>query len=1549
MVPALAQAAWYDANWSNRQKITILPTLADAELTNFPYLVKITATNPVFSIAQADGDDILFTAADGTTKLNHEIETYNSATEELYIWVQVPTISSAVNTDIYMYYGNGSVASQQSVEATWDNDFVMVQHLHETSGTHIDSTSQNNDGSPQNGVVQTATGQIDGADAFDMLDDYVAVADSTSLRVVAMTLEAWVKIPAPLPSSGFHGIINHGNSANANWYQLSYDRTNNQFHYRWTIGSNHRTNFTATVTADTWYYVVGVLDPSTTTAYTYLNGGLDTTYPGASLPTATASPLDIGRALSTELFKGTIDEVRISKVARTPEWIAASFRNQNTPATYQNLSSEEELITCLVTTTADSGAGSLRECINFANSNPGTTIAFNIPGSGPHVIAPTFPLPPITNALTMDGTTEPDFTTNGNRPIVVVAGSNLGTVNGLVISATADGTTIRGLVIRDWGGDGIEIQSGSDDNIIVGNYIGRLNTSGTDSGGTTYNDGRGIYVLGSNNIIGGTTESDRNVISGNDDYGVRIEGASATNNQVIGNYIGTDATGTVDIGNTWAGVGIGGAASNTVGGTSVAERNLISGNNEAGVELWGAGSTGNKIIGNWIGLNQSGAATLGNSLSGVWLNSGATGNAIGGTASGEGNVIAGNGGDGVELRNDAGSGNAIFGNSIYANNETGIDLIDNGHTANDGTKTAGQPNLLMDHPVFTTAVLGGTTLSATGYVGNAPNDADFADARVEIFKSDIDPSGYGEGQTYLGYLTTDANGNFSGTIPVSGLAVGDRITGTATDLSGNTSEFGANEAVQTGPCPGWVVATTADSGVPGTLRECIIEANKYSGITLTVPAGTYTLAITGQGEDAAATGDLDITSNMTIDGAGAGNTIIEAGTNATNGIDRVFHLLADATLSDMTVRFGNLGTSTEGGGIYIDNAAVVNLIGLSVQNNTGKHGGGIYNKDGTLTVTQSTFSFNSAGNGHGGGLYHDGGTTATLTNVTFSGNSSTSDGGGIYGNDPLTLVNVTLTDNTADKGGGIRRNGGTASLKNTIIAGNTASTGPNCEGDITSAGYNLDSGNSCLLTGTGDQINTDPQLGPLQDNGGPTLTHALALLSPAVDAGTNSGAPATDQRGQPRPYDGDGDSIAVTDIGAYESQQTSDNVSGNVYEDVNGDADLFDKVAAAGVRVRLYADTNDDGVVDAGDTFIGEKLTDTVGHYSLPLDTATTGLKYLVAVDSKSVRPTGGFNVDFVQGDVWAEQTYGDNPSTATLDLGARIGGRTAGTSDSFNTASTTPSNNAYQHLARLDLSGGNVAGVDFAFSFGVISHAADRDDDATANRTAQGTLRQLIQNANAIAGAPTLSIPANTYSLAIAGIGEEAAHTGDLDVTDAVTLAGAGAPTTIINGNGIDRVFHLITNPATISGITIQFGNPGAGVDGGGIYVNKEASLQLADATVKSNAARDGAGIFVKDTTLTANRVTLSGNIASRDGGGIYHDSTIVTMTNTTVSGNSAEEGGGVYHNGETITWANVTLANNTATNKAGGVRRGGVQSTPATPLLPTTPPPATLTAMAP
>jgi len=100
----------------------------------------------------------------------------------------------------------------------------------------------------------------------------------------------------------------------------------------------------------------------------------------------------------------------------------------------------------------------------------------------------------------------------------------------------------------------------------------------------------------------------------------------------------------------------------------------------------------------------------------------------------------------------------------------------------------------MDFPVFTSAVLSGTTLTVAGYVGSAPNQATFANSRVEVFTSDNDAGGYGEGQTYLGFLTADANGNFSGTLDVTGkgLNAGDKISGTATDAGSNTSEFGSN-------------------------------------------------------------------------------------------------------------------------------------------------------------------------------------------------------------------------------------------------------------------------------------------------------------------------------------------------------------------------------------------------------------------------------------------------------------------------------------------------------------------------------------------------------------------------------------------------------------------------------------------------------------------------------------------------------------------------------------------------------------------------------------
>lgn len=199
-------------------------------------------------------------------------------------------------------------------------------------------------------------------------------------------------------------------------------------------------------------------------------------------------------------------------------------------------------------------------------------------------------------------------------------------------------------------------------------------------------------------------------------------------------------------------------------------------------------------------------------------------------------------------------------------------------------------------------------------------------------------------------------------------------------------------------------------------------------------------------------------------------------------------------------------------------------------------------------------------------------------------------------------------------------------------------------------------------------------------------------------------------------------------------------IAGTVYEDVNGDAGLGDALPATQVLVRLYADNNDDGTVDPADTYISRALTSASGSFEFMISQGLTGTRYLVAVDSKSVATASGvpgaaFNGGFGAANVWAEQTYGDDPGTGALDLGPRYGGRVAGVSDSVNAASSAAADNAYQHLARVDVGSGNVSGVDFAFSFNVVTHPRDGDDDGAAARSIQGSLRQFLQNANAVSG----------------------------------------------------------------------------------------------------------------------------------------------------------------------------------------------------------------------
>jgi len=342
------------------------------------------------------------------------------------------------------------------------------------------------------------------------------------------------------------------------------------------------------------------------------------------------------------------------------------------------------------------------------------------------------------------------------------------------------------------------------------------------------------------------------------------------------------------------------------------------------------------------------------------------------------------------------------------------------------------------------------------------------------------------------------------------------------------------DAVDTGAC-----AAGADNC---TLRAAIQAANQLAGAdTITLPAGLFQLSLTGTGEDAAATGDLDITDDLTINGAGALSTTIDGGDH-----DRVFDVGPNGAplsvfFNGLTIRKG-LASGGPGGAIRINLGTVV-LNDCSLNGNHTDANGGAINNAGTLTLNRCTLSANTA-SGNGGGLYNA--STVAINNTTLSGNTATLLGGGLYNatSATATVLHATFALNGDTSGGGLY-NAGSVTLKSTLL---NANTGSNCVGTVSSNGNNLDSGTSCAFGATGDLSNVNPLLGALTDNGGQTATHALSSGSPAIDAADNTGCPATDQRRVVRPVDGDSDSVAVCDIGALETTAPADLSISNLHQ-----------------------------------------------------------------------------------------------------------------------------------------------------------------------------------------------------------------------------------------------------------------------------------------------------------------------------------------------------------------------------------------------------------------
>lgn len=489
------------------------------------------------------------------------------------------------------------------------------------------------------------------------------------------------------------------------------------------------------------------------------------------------------------------------------------------------------------------GVCTLRAAIEEANALAGTDIInFNISGSGVKTIVLGSALPSITEAVTIDGTTQTGASCGdlwaGTPPslTILIQGGNF---NGIVV--TAGNSTIKGLDLEGFSSfadnDAAIVLTTADSNTVQCNVV-KANSAGTSDG---------VYITSSSNTIGGSIAGQGNHIAGNGGNGVLIDGGAS--NVIRGNFIGTNALGTtLDSNNAdavyvrdGAGSGsniIGGTASgagnllvthdasilelkedsnvvqgnyfgvdrlgtsalgsptssislfsnlNTIGGTASGARNIIGAGGLAAIAL--IASSDNVVQGNYIGVGSDGVTATGAAYGVVFLGT-AINNTIGGQTEGAGNVIANITNAGITTYDAAslgagevGTGNAFLGNSIHSNGELGIDLANSngpaGVTANDAADSDSGPNNFQNFPVLSQAVTNGSATTVSGSLSSTAS----ASFIIEFFSNATgDASGNGEGQTYLGTTTATTNGSGAASFTVDDLpatTIGHKITATA--------------------------------------------------------------------------------------------------------------------------------------------------------------------------------------------------------------------------------------------------------------------------------------------------------------------------------------------------------------------------------------------------------------------------------------------------------------------------------------------------------------------------------------------------------------------------------------------------------------------------------------------------------------------------------------------------------------------------------------------------------------------------------------------------
>jgi fibronectin-binding autotransporter adhesin len=668
-----------------------------------------------------------------------------------------------------------------------------------------------------------------------------------------------------------------------------------------------------------------------------------------------------------------------------------------------------------------------------------------------------------------------------------------------------------------------------------------------------------------------------------------------------------------------------------------------------------------------------------------------------------------------------------------------------------------------------------------------------------------------------------------------------------------------------------------------SLRGAIQEANALAGAdTIQLLSGTYLFSRTGTNEDAASTGDLDITDTLTI----AGDRIFGATIDA-NGIDRAFHVHSGTTLllSRVTVIDGNAdqGAGSHDGGAVLNDGGTTTIIYSTLDGNTADQGGGAANAGGTLRLINSTVSGNEA-DADGGGVHASSG-TVYVTNSTVSGNSAGDDGGGLAAaGGTVHLENSTIAENSATgSGGGVERSGGTVDLSNMLVADNSAGSDNDLSGSFTTLGYNLigDIGSASGLTNglNNDQVGStvspiDPMLGPLQDNGGHTWAHALLDDSPAIDAGSSS------------LFEGLSAQLSV----AINATTTTVTISEQqilpttTYYHIQIDNEVMRVRAATGGTLTVVRGIN-------GTTPAAHSASATVT---------------LLAAQRGERRVTDG----------------NDAGTTATQDIGAFEFG-------TFFTNDTTDQTDAST------LGDGTVDTDTFTSGDQVGLRAAIQELNALAD---DGPMEGIIEISHSTGTFPltiggsneddTETGDLDTYgNLTINGRGEVFTIVGD-------EMMGMGVG---------DRIFHVQpTSRLVLYGMTVTYGD--ASSENGGGILNEEGTLEIADSGIgsgpafqhfRNSADLNGGGIYNTASSTGSGGILLIefsevfDNLAT-NGGGIYSASGSVTIRDSAIYHNQVTgDGGGIYIASGTATITGSTISNgpdggNIAWYKGGGLFAG-------------------------